>query len=192
MSQSLVTICTYWDAVEARLAKVYLEQAGIRAVLQNENAVTMDWLAFANASKGVQLQVETSDVVSAIEVLERKSPQTEEIENEWDTPEETTTEEDEATPQESVSSPPLSPEVDDEKYAPLNLREQRIERAYLASKIGIVFSPVVFYATYLLGLVAISEEPIRSTLHKLIWRAVAINGFMMGLLFLAAYLLNWY
>ena len=31
MSQSLITIGTYWDVTEARLARIYLEAAGIRS-----------------------------------------------------------------------------------------------------------------------------------------------------------------
>jgi hypothetical protein len=197
MSQTLVTIATYWDSTEARLARMYLEAAGIRSILQNEHSVTMNWLEIANASRGVQLQVDSADVDAAIEVLEQKSPGTDEIGDEWNTPPEITLDEGEAPTAESAPYPPLSPEVDDEhiddrEHAPLNLREQRIKRADVTSILGLVFWPILFYATYLLGLIAISKEPIRSTLHKLIWRAVAINGFMMGLLYLTAFMLNWY
>ena len=192
MSQSLVTIATYWNPVEARLARMYLEAAGIRSILQNEHSVTMNWLEIANASRGVQLQVDSADVDAAIEVLERKSPGVEEIGNEWDTPEETMLEEEEEPTSEVTTTTPDRPEVDDEKYAPLNLRELRIKRAYLASILGLGFTPIEFYATYLLGLVAISDEKIRPALHKTVWRAVAINGFVIGILFLLARMLAWY
>ena len=192
MSPSLVTIATYWDSTEARLARMYLEAAGIRSILQNEHSVTMNWLEIANASRGVQLQVDSADVDAAIEVLERKSPGVEEIGNEWDTPEETMLEEEEEPTSEVTTTTPDRPEVDDEKYAPLNLRELRIKRAYLASILGLGFTPIEFYATYLLGLVAISDEKIRPALHKTVWRAVAINGFVIGILFLLARMLAWY
>ena len=176
MSESLVTICTYWNSTEARLARMYLAAAGIRSILQNEHSVTMNWLESANASRGVQLQVDSTDVDAAIEVLERKSPPTEEIGDEWDIPAETTLEEGEEPTAEATPTTPVRSEVDDERDAPLNQRELRIKRAYVTSILGLMFWPILFYATYLLGLIAISREPIRSTLHKLIWRAVAAQA----------------
>ncbi len=191
MSQSLITIGTYWDIVEAQLAKIHLEAVGIRSVLQNENSIQMDWLAFANASKGVQLQVASTDVDAAREVLEQSFPaDSKEIGNEWETPEEETAEEHEESIPEDSHTHSLSDEMEDERLTPLNLREKRIKLAYRAARIGWFFSPIQFYATYLLGLVAISEEPIRPILRGMVWKAVVINGLFIGILFYVAWILN--
>ncbi len=187
MSQSLVTIGTYWDPVEARLARIYLEEAGIRSILQNEHSVTMNWLEFANAFRGVQLQVDSSDVDAAIKVLEQKSPMTDEIGDEWDTPPETTMEEGEEPPAESESTPPVSPELDAEKDAPLNQREQRIKRAFVTSIVGLIFLPLEFYSTYLLGVYLISKEPVRPSLRQTARKAAIINGAVLLGYFLFAW-----
>ena len=187
MSPSLVTIATYWNPVEARLARMYLEAAGIRSILQNEHSVTMNWLEIANASRGVQLQVDSSDVDAAIEALERKSPQTEEIGDEWDTSAETITEEAEEPTAEVTPTTPVSQEVDDEKYAPLNLREQRIKRAFVTSIVGLLFLPLEFYSTYLLGVSLISEEPVRPSLRQTARKAAIINGAVLLAYFLFAW-----
>lgn len=187
MSQSLVTIATYWDPTEARLARMYLEAAGIRTTLQNEHSVTMNWLEIANATRGVQLQVVSTDVDAAMEVLERKSPGTEEIGDEWDTPQEVTNEEGEEPTEESTPSPQVSREVDDEKYAPLNQRELRIKRAFLTSILGLCFFPLEFYSTYLLGVSLISKEPVRPSLRQTAIKAAIINGFSQLVYFLIAW-----
>ena len=187
MSQSLVTIATYWNPTEARLARMYLEAEGIRSLLQNEHSVTMNWLEIANASRGVQLQVDPADVDAAMEVLERKSLQTEEIGDEWDTPPETTSEEDEEPTAEATPPAPVRPEVDDEKYAPLNMREQRIKRAFVTSIVGLLFLPLEFYSTYLLGVSLISEEPVRPSLRQTARQAALINGAVLLAYFLFAW-----
>ncbi len=187
MSQSLVTIATYWNPVEARLARMYLEAAGIRSMLQNEHSVTMNWLEIANASRGVQLQVDSADVDAALEVLERESPGKDEIGDEWDTPKEIAIEEGEEPIAESAVPSPLSPEVDDEKYAPLNPRELRIKRAFVTSIVGLLFLPLEFYCTYLLGVSLISKEPVRSSLRQTARKAAIINGAVLLVYFMFAW-----
>ena len=187
MSPSPVTIATYWDPVEARLSRMYLEAAGIRSILQNEHSVTMNWLEIANASRGVQLQVDSADVDAAIEVLERKSPGTEEIGDEWDTPEETALEEEEEPSEEATPTPPVSPELDEEEYGPLNLREQRIKRAFVTSIVGLMFLPLEFYSTYLLGMSLNSTEPVRPSLLMTACKAALVNGAVLLVYFLFAW-----
>ncbi len=187
MSQSLVTIGTYWDVVEARLAKIHLEAAGIRSVLQNEHSVSMNWLEFANVSKGVQLQVDSGNVDAAIEVLEQKSPAGDEIGDKWNTHEEIA---------EEVGEEPIDPEPairqdessnDEEKYAPLNSREQRVQRGYLTAIVGLMFLPLEFYSTYLLGVSLLSDEPLRPTIRQKAGRAFLINGCVLLAYFLFAW-----
>jgi hypothetical protein len=68
MVDELVTVKTFWNAIEAHLAKSALEMAGIQAFLENENVVLMDW-GPGNPVVGVKLNVKNSDVQRAIEAL---------------------------------------------------------------------------------------------------------------------------
>lgn len=68
----LVTIATYTSPMEAQMAKVNLELAGIDAILLNEN-FSMLRPIFAFVSGGVPLQVWASDSVLALEVLRETS-----------------------------------------------------------------------------------------------------------------------
>ncbi len=187
MSQSLITIGTYWDVTEARLARIYLEAAGIRSVLQNENSVTMNWLEFANTSKGVQLQVDAADVDAAIEVLEQKSPRADEIGDEWDTHEEDPEEENEERVEPESLLRQNESVLDEEKYAPLNPREQRIQRGYLTAIVGLMFLPLEFYSTYLLGVSLLSADPLRPAIRRKAQHAFLINGFVLLAYFLFAW-----
>lgn len=195
MSQTLITIGTYWDVVEARLAKIHLEAAGIRSVLQNENSVSMNWLEFANMSKGVQLQVESADVDAAIEVLEQKSPAVDEIGDEWDTHGESTGDDDDDDEKEREPET-LTGSFDtttvEDKYAPLNAREKRIQRAYLTAIVGLMFVPLEFYSTYLLGVSLLSEEPLRPALRRKARLAGLVNGSVLLAYFFFAWQCNQY
>lgn len=188
MSQSLITIGTYWDVVEARLAKIHLEAAGIRSVLQNENSVSVNWLEFANVSKGVQLQVGAADVDAALEVLEQKSPAVDEIGDEWNTHEESVEDEDDEEHHEpETHSVPLESANTEEKYAPLNPREKRIRRGYLTANIGLMFLPLEFYSTYLLGVSLLSKEPLRPAIRQQARLAFLMNGSVLLAYFLFAW-----
>lgn len=153
MSRSLVTIGHYWNSVDARLARIHLETAGIDSVLQNENSVTTNWLEVANASRGVQLQVAESDAEAALRILEEKAPPTDEIGDEWNAE---PSEKEGAAEVDSADDP-----ADDPEYAPLNRREQFVQRAYIAAMLGILFLPLEFFALYQLVPTAFMREPLR-------------------------------
>jgi hypothetical protein len=54
--RNLITVRSYWNLLEAELAKGALETAGIQCVLFDDNMVRMDWFN-ANAIGGVKLRV---------------------------------------------------------------------------------------------------------------------------------------
>ena len=58
----LVTVAAYDDAVSAGLALNRLNEAGLPAVLSDENTVAMDWL-LSNAIGGIKVQVNPKDVM---------------------------------------------------------------------------------------------------------------------------------
>jgi hypothetical protein len=67
--RELVPIRTFWNLLEAQLAKGLLESAGIEAFLFDDNMVRLDWFN-ANALGGVKLRVDADQVDEANRVLE--------------------------------------------------------------------------------------------------------------------------
>ncbi len=182
MSQKLVTIGHYWNSVDARLAKIHLETAGIHSVLQNENSVTTNWLEVANASRGVQLQVDEADIDAAMDVLEQRTPTEGEIGNAWETV---------GTTDNGDNSPsPDDQSVDDDQHDPeyvsLNLREKLIQQAYVSAILGVIFLPLEFYSLNQLLLSAISDKPVRESMQKKRRWAWVINLFVILGYFLLA------
>jgi len=166
MSRSLVTIGHYWNSVDARLATIHLEAAGIDSVLQNEHSVTMNWLEVANASRGVQLQVDEADVEAALRVLEEKIPPSDDAGNASSREQSTG----EAPSVEVASSEPPSfadeDPADDDEYVTRNRREQMIQRGYIAAMLGILFLPLEFFALYQLTPTLFMKEPLRATVRR--------------------------
>ena len=68
MEERLVTIRTYSVLWEADLARVFLEQEGVRALLADENMVGMNWL-YCHAVGGIKLQTPESEAPRARELL---------------------------------------------------------------------------------------------------------------------------
>lgn len=67
--RDLVTVRTFWNLVEAELAKGLLDAAGIEAFLFDDNMVRLDWFN-ANALGGVKLRVDPDNAAEANRVLE--------------------------------------------------------------------------------------------------------------------------
>ncbi len=72
MSEDLVTIATFLNIGEAKLAQGKLRSAGIAASVRDENAMN---LHIGMAMWGIQLQVPDSQVVRALEVLDDFRPE---------------------------------------------------------------------------------------------------------------------
>ena len=67
--RNLITIRSYWNLLEAELAKGALEAAGIECFLFDDNMVRMDWFN-ANAIGGVKLRVDLGNVDDANRILD--------------------------------------------------------------------------------------------------------------------------
>jgi hypothetical protein len=70
--RDLVPIRTFWNLLEAELAKGLLESAGIEAFLFDDNMVRLDWFN-ANALGGVKLRVDADQVEEATRILEENA-----------------------------------------------------------------------------------------------------------------------
>ena len=67
----MVTIATFDQAAQARLAQNVLQAAEIQAAVSDESLVAMDWL-LSNAVGGVKVQVWEEDEDRAVATLERE------------------------------------------------------------------------------------------------------------------------
>jgi Putative prokaryotic signal transducing protein len=72
--EDLVTIRTFTNVADALLAKTVLESAEIECSLFDENIIRMDWF-YSNLLGGVKLLVHASDVATATELLNQKTPE---------------------------------------------------------------------------------------------------------------------
>ncbi len=68
-TDELVTVATYDDAVSANLALNFLRNAGLAAVVSDEQTVAMDWL-LSNAIRGIKVQVNPNDAKIARGLIE--------------------------------------------------------------------------------------------------------------------------
>ena len=70
--RDLVTIRTFWNPLEAELAKGVLDAAGIESFLFDENMIGQNVL-YANALGGVRLRVDAANVEEANRILEEQA-----------------------------------------------------------------------------------------------------------------------
>ena len=66
--RNLMTVRSYWNLLDAELARGALEAAGIECFLFDDNMVRMDWFN-ANAIGGVKLRVDPQNVDEANRIL---------------------------------------------------------------------------------------------------------------------------
>lgn len=67
--RDLVTVRSFWNLLEAELAKGLLDAEGIEAFLFDDNMVRLDWFN-ANALGGVKVRVDRGNLEAAQRVLE--------------------------------------------------------------------------------------------------------------------------
>ncbi|MGL6073075.1 MAG: putative signal transducing protein [Fimbriiglobus sp.] len=161
METDLVMLASYGTLSEAYIARGKLEAAEIRCVIEDEHIVGNLW-HIGNAVAGIKLKVARKDLDQAIAVLGEEIEITDE---DWQTSE--------PEPEAETSSEPA---VEPPPSAPLNAREQLIERAALTAMIGVAICPVSFFATVLLCEASFASEPIRDSHRFKLLLAIAINA----------------
>jgi hypothetical protein len=145
MGKRMVTIATFDQPAQARIAENVLKEVGIPVTVADETIVAMDWL-LSNAVGGIKVQVWEEDADRAVAALERElgehgealgavtpaelaaEAEAEEREHEEESP----------RPADATDPPPPSGE-----------REEAARRLFFVAWIGLVFPPVAFYALYL-------------------------------------------
>jgi hypothetical protein len=160
-----VTIATFDQAAQARLAKNVLDEAGIRAAVGDENLVAMDWLLSA-AVGGVKVQVWEEDADRAVAVLEEKLGARGEGLGATVSPEELAAEAEAATPDAGEEPEPAEPATPDgpEPPASPDSRDEFARRSVFTAIVGLMVIPfgiyfpaldlgclaLVFYAVYMM------------------------------------------
>ncbi len=168
MAEKIVTIARFTNPVEAALARSRLENAGIRAFLNNEEAAVIGWQL--SSSGTIELLVSEADLETAREAL-LYDPLPEILAQERTV---------EQHP-EGIAEPDfrrlhrtgiITPEtVEEEDDTPPDPYEERIDRAFRAALLGIFFFPIQFYTFYLLCRIVLDERPIPPSRQIKVWGA---------------------
>jgi hypothetical protein len=164
MNDKLVTVGTFWNSVDAELARGRLADAGIRAFLADQQTVGMVWY-LGNAIGGIKLMVGDGDAEAALEVLsESDAPDA------ADAPGSMT---DSAQPIEGRTPTAF---IDDEaEERELTDREENAGRAFRGAVIGLLLMPLQLYVFWLLLKVFFSHEELRADKRRTALWAGVIN-----------------
>jgi hypothetical protein len=159
-SEPLVTVATFFQPIQAELAKSELAAEGIPAFIEGGEFASMAWhLTVAN--RGVKVQVPKELAERALEILSQKP-----------------------------SADAITTEADDdgESEGPqeLTVREQDADRAFRGAVIGVLFIPLQLYVFWLLMKVLISDQPLAKRWRNRAVLAAVINLPSMVLLCLLA------
>jgi hypothetical protein len=153
LPDSLPTVATYFQPIQAELARARLVDEEIPAFIQGGEFAAIAW-HLALADRGIKVQVPTEFVERAREVLSPTS-------NYAERPLEDRTESDD--------------DSENETDEPLSLREQNADRAFRGAVIGVLFIPLQIYAFWLLMKVLVSHEALSSQSRTRAIIAAAIN-----------------
>ena len=145
MGKKLVTIATFDQAAQARLAKNALDAAGVQATVTDESLVAMDWL-LSNAVGGIKVQVWDEDAERAVAVLNETLGDPDAGSDV--SPEELAAQAEAAEP-DDAEGPPEPAAAPEDQYAPVSERDEYARRAVFTALLGLLFPPVAGYALYL-------------------------------------------
>ncbi|MDY3559244.1 DUF2007 domain-containing protein [Gemmata sp. JC673] len=181
MAGKLVTIATFDSAGQAHEAKNVLEAAAIRAVVTDEETVSMLW-HISTAVGGIKVQVLEEDADRALAVLDEafgKEPADREPSAPGHEPADEADE-----PGANVPAPGTTPEAVAAAGAPVpaRSREEYARVLFFAAWLGLVFPPLWFVALYYFIHAAFSEEPLspRGRFNLLVGGLLTGLGFCTG------------
>ncbi|MCF4970345.1 putative signal transducing protein [Nostoc sp. CMAA1605] len=138
MVNSLVTIATFSNYVDANLAKQLLESQGIHCYLANESTVNMAW-HLTVAVGWIQLQVSPTDIEPAKTVL---------VSSDFET---------------AVAGDETIPDdVDNDDFEKISWADETADRAFRTAIIGLIliFLPIQLYSLWLLIRLLVSRRRI--------------------------------
>jgi hypothetical protein len=170
VGKRLVTVASFDQPAQARLAQNALTDAGIAAAVSDESIVAMDWL-LSNAVGGVKVQVWEEDAEKAVDVLESKFGKDGEGLQGNVSLEELTREAESATPDKGEEPELPSPEPDAPEKPPTapDSRDNFARKLVFTAFLGLVFPPFLFYAVYLFLNAAFGEGSLSSGGRLNLW-----------------------
>ncbi len=153
MADRLVTIATYWNLIEANLAKSRLQEAGLRVTIADDEMVGALW-HLSNAISGVKIQVLECDADAALAALQLH-------EDEYEDPDfEDAPEPELPSVEEEIAEDVPETAVAQEPETVLNRRQENAAHAYRCAMFGLVLFPLQFYVSWLLLKVYLSDDPL--------------------------------
>jgi hypothetical protein len=161
----LVTAAVFGDQTAAVAARIYLEDAGIPAFLQDE-LMSSGLFEAGAAIGGIKLEVPASRLEEAVRLINDRMPAEAAAVNWSDVdvgqPEEEAVEDEEPPPEPRPEPSPTPAEpIVETGPRDLTLREQRADRIVRGAVMGIVFWPALVLAGWRLMQIANSEERLR-------------------------------
>lgn len=163
----LVTLDTFQNAHEARLALDFLGSQGIKAVLSDEHVVGMHFF-IGNAIGGVKLKVLANDAERAVTLMTQKNKihhsDDDQTADEFDESDFA----DDSEPEESV------PKVQVVEVPPTD-RELLADRTFRSAIVAILLIPLQIWVLFLLVRVLNSKERLQGPHRTRAWIAACIN-----------------
>lgn len=183
---TLVSIATYWNTLEANLARNHLESLESPCCLEGDSVVTMNW-TLANAVGGVKLLVREQDRERAEGALREIAVSRGEL-----TPDEEVRSAAQQTAQPhgrhatpSVDADQFSEADQEQDEEQLTTRESMSDRALRGALIGLIFIPIQAYVFVLLIRIFLSSERLEAHhRQRAIWAAVINMPYMVIFLLL--------
>lgn len=181
MKDSLVTVASFGDVLEANLAKGMLESDGIQAYLAGGEVASMAW-HLTGAIGGIKLQVASRDEQSARALLAAvRNKGSQDDGEDW-----------EAGAEEFGDDADAEPSATTEPHRELTSRDQTADRALRGALLGVLFFPIQFYVWWLLVDIAGSEESLAADKrHRAIVAAIiSVPYLVVWLLLLGSFVGN--
>lgn len=182
MADRLVTIATFDQPAQARLAQNVLEEAGIRAAVADESLVAMDWL-LSNAVGGIKIQVWEADADRAVRVLENRLGPAGEV-----GPDELAAEAGAAPPEEPDDRPMFTPGTGEPPPANADPRDVYARRLFVVAWLGALFPLLLPITIYLFLNAAFGAGPLsaRGRFELIVGVVLTLPSLCLGFLILWA------
>ena len=166
-----VTAAEFLSPVEADIARLHLEESGIRAFVSGDAAAVMAW-HLSGAMHGVKVLVAAKDLERAWTILDN---------------EDSAPDLDDVPP--SISTPTGADETFFVETGEEDVEEidPRVARAFRAAYLGFLFLPLHLYSLWLLSDILFSKSTITKTSKRYAWLALVLNVPIFIIVALIAY-----
>jgi hypothetical protein len=165
MSGELVTVATFRDAVEAELARNYLEGGLIRAFLLDEYTVLAAG-GIGDAVGGVKLQVHAEDTGKAKFLLSQRPPRSDDAGRL-------------ESPETAFATAETLTKLEEESED-IPAKDQAVDRLFRATVLGLFLWPIQLYATWLLLTLRLVPGTVSPRRRWKVWLSIPLNLPLMA------------